>query len=157
MKTRHARGQSSAKAKWRFRRVPREHKRPRQRKSHLTATELEEFRGQLLTKRYELIGDVDRLCDEALGGSGSRNSNGSSLMPIHMADRASDTWEQGMTLGVAENTASLLREIEAALRRIKDRTYGICEVTGEPISKARLRAIPWTRYCIEYALKLEAG
>ena len=51
----------------------------------------------------------------------------------------------------------ILHEIDDALQRIEDGTYGICEGTGEPISKARLKAQPWARYCVEYARMVEEG
>ena len=51
----------------------------------------------------------------------------------------------------------LLREIDYALERIHQGTFGICTDTGKPIAKARLEAQPWARYCIEYARMLEKG
>ena len=51
----------------------------------------------------------------------------------------------------------ILREINEALERIEQGTYGICQGTGERIAKARLEATPWTPYCVEYARKLEQG
>jgi len=51
----------------------------------------------------------------------------------------------------------LLTEIDEALRRIEEGTYGICEGTNKPIPKARLEAQPWARYCVEYARMIEEG
>jgi len=125
--------------------------------TYLNAAELEEFREMLLEKRRELIGDVANLEDGAIRSGGAHNTSGLSSMPIHMADLGSDTWEQELTLGLIENERGLLREIDEALERIKDRTYGMCLATGKPITKARLRAKPWAKYCIEYARKRELG
>ena len=124
--------------------------------TRLTARELEEFRQMLLQKRQELVGDVNHLEDEAIR---MRQQGGSSTssMPIHMADIGSDTWEQELTLGLIENERGLLREIDEALQRIEEGTYGVCVATGKPITKARLRAKPWAKYCIEYARKRELG
>lgn len=157
MKTRRTACQSPAEVNAKKGRTARTAKQSKTRKRRLTALELEGFRQRLLSKRCELIGDTNRLHHEAVDIANSSQGSGSSFMPIHLAERASDTWEQGMTMSLAETTASLLREIEAALGRIRDKTYGFCEATGAPISKVRLTAIPWTRYCIGYALKLEAG
>ena len=110
----------------------------------------------LLAKRQQLIGDVAHLEDEAIR-SHQPGSGGSSSMPIHMADLGSDTWEQELTLGLIENERGLLREIDEALERIEDGTFGICLATGKPITKARLRAKPWAKYCIGYARKRELG
>jgi len=125
-------------------------------KTRLTPQELEEFRQMLLAKRGQLVGDVAHLEDEAIR-SNQHGGSGSSAMPIHMADIGSDTWEQELTLGLIENERGLLREIDEALERIKDGTYGVCVATGKAITKARLRAKPWAKYCIEYARKRELG
>ena len=131
-------------------------KRPSRRTSRLTPSELEEFQVRLLNKRRELVGDVRGLQSEAVNDNGG-GGGGSNAMPIHMAERASDTWEQALTLRLSEAHASILHEIDAALRRIQDETYGICEATGERISKGRLRAVPWAKYCIKCARSLEHG
>jgi RNA polymerase-binding transcription factor DksA len=56
-----------------------------------------------------------------------------------------------------ENERGLLREIDEALERIEDNTYGICLATNKPITKSRLRVKPWAKYCIAYARKRELG
>jgi DnaK suppressor protein len=127
------------------------------RKSRLSPSEFEEFRQLLLDKRREVIGDVRTLQNEVLRKGSSGETSGGSTMPIHMADLGSDTWEQELTLGLIENERGLLREIDEALARIEDRTYGVCMATNKPITKARLRAKPWAKYCIEYARKRELG
>lgn len=124
-------------------------------KTYLTDEELQEFRDLLLAKRQEIIRDVTNLEDQAIRqASGSATS---SSMPIHMADLGTDTWEQELTLGLIENERSLLREIDEALERVDNKTYGICLATNKRISKARLQAKPWAKYCIEYARKRELG
>lgn len=128
----------------------------KERKSHLTAEELAEFRQILLDKRRELVDDMVNLEDEARR-TGSEGGPGSSVMPIHMADLGSDTWEQEFTLNLIEKERTIVREIDEALDRIEKRTYGTCLATGKSISKARLRVKPWAKYCIEYARKRELG
>lgn len=66
-------------------------------------------------------------------------------------------FEMEFNLELLDHERETLREINAALQRIDDGTYGICEGTGHPISKARLKASPWTRYSYEYMLALEQG
>jgi len=114
--------------------------------------DLQSFREALLAKRRELLGDVDSMEDEALRNSGGANL---SNLPLHMADMGTDNYEQEFTLGLVEKDRVLLREIHAALAKIQDGTYGLCEGTGKPITKVRLEAQPWTRYSIEYAKKVE--
>ena len=125
-------------------------------KTYLNEKELAQFRELLLLKRAELAGDVHRLATEALNSKGSAYGE-QSAMPIHMADLGTDNWEQEFTLGLLENEKALVREIDEALARIHDLTYGMCLATRKRISKARLRAKPWAKYCIEYARAREEG
>ena len=123
--------------------------------SGLTARDVQQFREMLEHKYRELRRDVGRLHDEAMSKNRRDAAGDLSSMPIHMADIGSDNYEQEFTLGLIEGEAALLREIEEALARIDAGTYGICEATGEPIGKARLKATPWTKYCYEYMLAQE--
>jgi len=126
-------------------------------KTKLSRKELREFRELLLAKRRELVGNVGNLTDEALGRNRRDASGDLSAMPIHMADLGSDNWEQEFTLGLIDNERKLLREIDEALARIEDGTYGVCLATHTPITPERLRAKPWAKYCIEYARARESG
>jgi RNA polymerase-binding protein DksA len=120
-------------------------------KSQLSRKELGEFRQLLLAKRAELLGDVTNLTNEALKRNRQEASGDLSNMPIHMADIGTDNWEQEFTIGLLEQEKSILREIDEALERIDNGTYGICLATHKPISLARLRATPWAKYSIQYA------
>lgn len=91
--------------------------------------------------------------DEALSKDSAELSN----MPLHMADVGTDNYEQEFTLGLLESERNMLREIEDALLRIQKGTFGICAATGRPIGKARLRGVPWAKYCYEYVLAQERG
>ncbi len=122
-------------------------------KTKLGRKELNEYRTQLLIQRAELVGDLTAMEAQALR-SGAGNP---SHMPIHMADVGTDTFDQDFMLGMAETERRRLREIDAALKRIEDRTYGVCEMSGKPIPKARLSAKPWARYTIESAREVERG
>lgn len=117
----------------------------------ITTRELEHFRDLLFQKRRELTGDVSSMENTALStGSGSL-----STLPMHMADAGTDNYEQEFTLGLVEKDRKLLRDINVALAKIQDGSYGICEGTGKPIAKPRLEAQPWAKYSIEHARALE--
>ena len=103
------------------------------------------------------MGNVQGLSNEALRKNRSESSGDVSTMPTHMADLGSDNWEQEFTLGLIEKERTLLHEIDAALDRIKNRTYGICLGSNKRILKTRLKAKPWAKYCIDYAKKKELG
>jgi RNA polymerase-binding protein DksA len=126
----------------------------RKNQAGLNARELEHFREMLLARRRDLVGDMSSMEREALRTGGTTNL---SNLPMHMADMGTDNYEQEFTLGLVEKDRMMLREINSALAKIQAGTYGICEGTGNPISKARLEAQPWARFSIEYARKVERG
>lgn len=128
--------------------------KPRKNQAGLSAKELEHYRELLLAKRRELVGDMSSMEREALRSSGGTNL---SNLPLHMADMGTDNYEQEFTLGLVEKDRNLLREINIALAKIQNGTYGICEGTGKPINKPRLEAQPWAKFSIEYARMLERG
>ena len=128
--------------------------RPKKNQAGINSRDLEHFRELLLAKRRELVGDMSQMEREAL-----RSTTGTNLsnLPLHMADMGTDNYEQEFTLGLVEKDRQLLREINQALAKIQDGTYGICEATGKPIGRPRLEAQPWAKYSIEYARQLERG
>jgi RNA polymerase-binding protein DksA len=67
----------------------------------------------------------------------------------HLGDTASAMFDRELDEGLEDGAKQTLAEIDAALKRIEDGTYGICEVCGKPIAAERLAAIPWTRLCID--------
>jgi DnaK suppressor protein len=129
----------------------------RKKKRGLSAADAKHFRELLLEKRREILKNVNEFEDEALRKSRLDASGDLSSMPIHMADLGTDNYEQEFSLGLMDSERKLLREIDNALGRIENKTYGICQGTGKPISRARLEARPWARYCVEYARLLEKG
>ncbi len=128
----------------------------RKKKGQLDLADIEHFKQVLFEKRKEIVGSVNEIKDEALKKSQDATGN-LSTMPIHMADLGTDNYEQEFALGLMDSERKLLQEIDDALQRIQEGTYGICEGTGKPVSKARLEAKPWARYCVEYMRMLEQG
>jgi RNA polymerase-binding transcription factor DksA len=119
----------------------------------MNKAELETFRKQLVDLRDRLNGDVASLKDEALG---AKDSNGNlSNMPIHMADLGTDAFEQENTLNLLANEQQQLEEIGDALDRVRQGKFGLCEECETEIPRARLKEIPYARYCVECARKLE--
>ncbi len=123
----------------------------------LTKEELAYFQKLLLEKRADIMGDVNSMESEALRSSRMDATGDLSSMPIHMADIGTDNFEQEFALGLVDSERRMLAEINHALMRIQEGTYGICLGTGKAIPKARLEANPWAKYCVEYAELLEKG
>ncbi|MFO0947695.1 MAG: TraR/DksA C4-type zinc finger protein [Planctomycetota bacterium] len=107
--------------------------------------ELKEFHKKLLALRARLTGEVVHLSDEAF------HAHGDSTQPNHMAELGSNIHEQDVTIQMLQSEGNILSEIEAAIKRVENGTFGVCEMSGKPIPKARLNAIPWTRYRVECA------
>ena len=97
-------------------------------------------RGRKLLNQIELQRWLSTRCSENLGDE---------------ADTAREVSETELALSVAEIRSSEVAEIEEALRRIVDGTYGVCDVCGEPIPAARLRAAPSARLCLPCQKKSE--
>lgn len=121
-------------------------------KSPFNKRELEKFRTTLLVKRAEVLSEVTGLEGDALTSGSSGNL---SHTPQHMADAGSDAADQTISLDLAAAERNLIKEIDAALKRIREGVYGLCEATGRPIRKERLAELPWTRYSIDAARQLE--
>ncbi len=126
-------------------------------KVSLAAVDIERFKQILLEKRREILASVNEMEDETLKKSRLDAAGDLSSMPIHMADIGTDNYDQEFTLGLMDSERKLLKEIDDALQRIENGTYGICQGMGTRIPKARLEAQPWARYCVEYARMLEEG
>jgi RNA polymerase-binding transcription factor DksA len=114
-------------------------------RTKLTKKELDEYRALLLDKRRATMRLLNGMEDAALRSPDGNLSN----MPNHMADMGSDVYDQDFTLSMAEGERKILEEIDAALLRIENKTYGVCQLSGKPISKARLEAKPWAKYTVE--------
>lgn len=74
---------------------------------------------------------------------------------LHMADSGTDNFDRDFALSLLSSDQDAIYEIEEALKRIEKRTYGVCELTGKAIPRARLEAIPWTRFTVEAQAQLE--
>ena len=67
------------------------------------------------------------------------------------ADAGTATFEREKDLSIENNVRDLLQKIDRALRRIDEGTYGVCEICGRPIEKARIKALPYAELCIKDA------
>lgn len=115
-------------------------------RSPLSAKDLDYFRRKLLAARARLVSDITDMSEETLH---SYEAGELSKLPLHLADASSDNEMQERMHGLLESERDMVEEINAALERIEEGTYGVCEATGKPIPKQRLEFIPWTRYTIE--------
>lgn len=116
-----------------------------------TDEELEYFRDIILKKREEAQQELESL-QNSLKDS-MENANDESAYSFHMADAGTDAQEREKTYMLYNRTRKFVRYLDDALKRIDNKTYGICKVTGKKISKGRLEAVPHTQLSIEAKLK----
>lgn len=109
----------------------------------------------LLELRTHLTGQIDQHSEETLKRSSKDDAGDLSSYGQHMADAGTDTFDRDFALSLVANEQEALSEIEAAITRIKNGSYGNCEVTGKPIAKERLLAVPFTRYSAEAQKEIE--
>jgi RNA polymerase-binding transcription factor DksA len=106
-------------------------------------------------KYYQtLLGLRERLINQ-MNGLAKESAEAMDSYSLHMADSGTDNFDRDFALSLLSSDQDAVYEIEEALRRIERNTYGICELTGKHIPKARLEAIPWTRFTVEAQAQLE--
>lgn len=126
-------------------------------KGKMKKKEMLPFKKKLQKQRALLAGDINHMEEEALKKNRQESSGDLSNMPVHLADVSSDNYEQELTLELMENKGEVLTRIESALKKIKNGSYGTCEICQKRIKKARLEAIPYARYCISCQESSENG
>lgn len=116
-------------------------------KSPLKKKELEQFKMTLESLRSRIRGERSSLLGDNLTAEKDPS----------LSDQGSENFDQVFALSLASSEQDTLFEIEDALRRIEQGTFGVCEMTGEPIEIARLEALPYTRYSVKAQSELEKG
>ena len=109
----------------------------------------------LLDLRMHLTDGIERHSEETLKRSAKDDAGDLSSYGQHMADAGTDTFDRDFALSMVANEQEALSEIEAAIKRIHDGSYGMCEATQKPIAKERLLAVPFARYSAEAQKDLE--
>jgi RNA polymerase-binding protein DksA len=122
-------------------------------KSKLPKEVLLKLQKALLKKRARLMGNVEKLEEESFMNSQKDFSGDISGYKTHIADIGSDASGMELMLGLASNQQKLLQQVNEALARIEDGTYGFCQMCGKPIPQARLEAIPEAELCLNCADK----
>jgi DnaK suppressor protein len=123
----------------------------------MTKAEIQSYRVRLLALKKRLGGDLSGLEQEARRPIGGEASGSLSDVPLHMADLGSDAYEEDLTLTLLQNEEQIGAEVNAALTRIEQGTFGRCEECHQEIPKERLDAVPYTRYCVRHARERQGG
>ena len=118
--------------------------------TRLSAQEVREFGERLRSERTELSEQLTTIEDQSFAATQS-DLSGDVGVDDESADAGTATFEREKELSIEQNVRDLIAKIERALKRIDAGTFGVCEVCGKPIEKARLRALPYADLCIKDA------
>lgn len=116
-------------------------------RTRLSDEELEYFKNLLLRKRSQAEKEISMIRDSMADRVDSDAADHSSVAH-HSGDVGTDVENTNMNYKLIEREKKFIEQIDNALARIDNGTYGICQATGEPISRGRLEAVPHTRYSI---------
>ena len=115
----------------------------------MKAEEVAQFKKLLLSVRERLVGKVDFMQGETLKKSRQDASGDLSNVPIHMADVGTDNYERDIMIELIQNGEEGVRNIDTALEKIEEGTFGVCELCAKKINKERLKAVPYAKLCID--------
>jgi len=121
----------------------------------LSPDDMKYFESRLLAERARIMREMGHLENTVLKVNPRDSAGELSGYSFHMADAGTDSMEREKAFDIASKEGRLLLEIDDALRRLYGGTYGLCESSGKPISRARLEALPWARLSLEEQEKLE--
>jgi len=117
----------------------------------LTKKDIEDFKMRLMMLKRQITKQLQGSSEEV------KNADETNGYSQHQADQGTDDFDRTITLEVTNQEFNLLRQIERALEKIDDKTYGICDISGEKIPKARLDAIPYATMTVKAQEKIEKG
>jgi RNA polymerase-binding protein DksA len=110
--------------------------------------DLNAFKKILLQRRAQMTGTFDHFKGDALNGISRRDGDLSSL-PSDCAELGTQIFEQSIALELLRSEADTIGQIDHAIDRIREGSFGLCEECHRPIPKARLKALPFTTLCVK--------
>jgi len=124
-------------------------------KKKFNKKELAEFKKIILKRKEEILDDIKHISDDTLKKSQKDAAGDISGYTYHMADVATDTYDREFSMGIASDERKVIYELDDALKKIEDGTFGVCEDCRSLITKNRLKAVPQARLCIKCQEKRE--
>lgn len=120
--------------------------KPNGRRTPFTDAELDDFKALIYEKRAQAMEEIDAMKAQI---EDSRESETDSAYSFHMADAGTDAMEREKLYLMIARQQKYVGYLDRALERIENKSYGLCKVTGKPIPKERLMAVPHTEISIE--------
>ena len=124
-------------------------------KKKFNKKELEYFKKLILKMKEKMLDDIKHISEDTLKKSQKDAAGDISGYTNHMADVATDTYDREFSLGLASNERQSLYELDEAIKKIEEGTFGICEECKSLIAKTRLKVVPFTRLCVKCQEKKE--
>ena len=124
-------------------------------KKKFNRKELEYFKKLILKIKEKILDEIKHISEDTLKKSQKDAAGDISGYTYHMADVASDTYDREFSLGLASNERQSLYELDDALKKMEEGTFGICEECKSLITKTRLNVVPFTRLCVKCQEKKE--
>ena len=113
----------------------------------LSAQQLKHFRQLLITERVKFAEEIKAIAEET--AKSPREASGDlSAYTVHLADMAADTYARELSMNIVSSEQEVLYQIDDALKRIDEGSFGICQQCTQPILMSRLRAVPYASHCI---------
>lgn len=110
--------------------------------------QLQQYRQQLMQLRDRLLGVVSAVTEQARQASGGQGESELSNAPMHLADMGTDEFMHGLNATLLENEEKLTADVVAAIHRLDDGTFGVCENCNQDIADERLQAMPFAKHCV---------
>jgi len=123
-------------------------------KANVTAVDAKKIKGEW-QKYYNYLLELREQLLHQMNGLAKESAQEMAGYSLHMADSGTDNFDRDFALSLLSADQDAVYEIEEALKRIEKKTYGVCELTGKTIPRARLEAIPWTRFTVDAQAQLE--
>ena len=113
----------------------------------LTKEQLKQFRQLLITERAKLASEIKSIAEDT--SKSPREASGDlSAYTVHMADMAADTYERELSMNIVSSEQEILYQIDDALKRLDDGSFGVCQQCSQPIVMSRLKAVPYASLCM---------
>jgi RNA polymerase-binding protein DksA len=119
--------------------------------------DLNYFKERLLNMRREILKHMKGIQEEEQEATLKESTGENSSYSFHLADQGSNTYDQDNHFRSLERDCHLLYFIDQALEKIEESGYGHCEECGNPIGRARLKAIPYASFCVDCQSKQEGS
>ena len=114
----------------------------------LNKDQTKQLRQLLITERAKLAEEIKSIAHDA--STSPRDASGDlSAYTIHMADMAADTYERELSMNIVSSEQEILYQIDDALKRLDDGSFGVCQQCTQPITMSRLKAVPYASLCID--------